>query len=105
VLRKAGQCVVDVEGLLDLREQVIVRCVGQLLGVGGHLARAGAEPVDAESARQLGDPGADGLVVPQSVEPLEDPREDLLEDVLRVLLWEAEGLNADRGRLRPALRR
>jgi hypothetical protein len=96
VLRQAGERVVDVERLLDLREHVLVGRIGQLFGVGGDLARAGAEPVDAEAARQLGDPGTDGLVVTQGVEPFEDAREDVLEDILGILLGEPEGLDADR---------
>src|SRR3954447_18539515 len=84
----------DVEGLLELAEHVVrcrvLHCVGRLF------ARAGPEAVDAQAARQLCDPWAEGLVVAQRIEALVDPGEHLLEDVLGVVLWEAEGLHADR---------
>ena len=60
------------------------------------LAGAGTEPVDAEPARQLAEPGPDGLVVAQLAEMLVGAGEDLLEDLLGVLLAQPEGLAADR---------
>ena len=86
----------DVEGLFQLGEHVFVGRVGQLFGVRRDLARAGPQPVDTESPRELGDPGADRLVLAQGVEPLVDPREDLLEDVLGVVLGQPERLDRDR---------
>jgi hypothetical protein len=87
---------VDVEGLLELGEQVLVGRLGQLFGVRRDLPRAGPQPVDAEPSRELGDPGPDRLVLAERVEPLVDPREDLLEDVLGVVLGEPERLDRDR---------
>ena len=51
----------------------------------GDLAAAGAEAVDAASARQLRDPRPDRGVVAQPVELLVHLREDVLEDVLGVV--------------------
>ena len=96
MLREARKRLVDVEGLLELREHVIGHRLGQVLRVGRDLPAAGAEAVDAESSGELRDPGPDCLVLAQSVEPLEHTREDLLEDVLGVLLGEAERLGGDR---------
>ena len=58
--------------------------------------RARAEPVDADPARQLRDPRPHRVVVPERAEPLVDAGEDVLEDVLGVLLAEAEALHRDR---------
>ena len=69
---------------------------GQLVEVGVRLARARAEPVDADPARQLCDPGPHRLVVAERAEPFVDAGEDVLEDVLGVLLAEAEALDRDR---------
>ena len=85
----------DVECLLELCEDVFAGLVGQPF-LGRLLARARAEAVDAEAAGELGDPGAEGLVVAERVEPLVDAREHLLEDVLGVVRREAEGLHGDR---------
>ena len=74
---------------------VLSSLLGQLLGR-RTLPATRAQPVDAEPARQLGDPRADRLVAPQPVQVLVHAREDLLEDVLRVVLREPEGLDADR---------
>ena len=57
---------------------------------------AGADPVDALAARQLRDPRPQGVRVAQRAEPVEDAREDLLEDVLGVVRVEAERLRGDR---------
>ena len=73
---------------------VLLPLVGQLVDR-RRLATAGAEPVDADTARQLGDPGADRLVAPEPAQVLVDAREDLLEDVLRVVLREPECLDGD----------
>src|SRR2546425_1790262 len=64
--------------------------------VGHALPAARPQAVDAEPARQLREPGADRVVVPQPVEVLVRAREDLLEDVLRRVLLEPEALHADR---------
>src|SRR5919201_6754611 len=52
--------------------------------------------IDAEPPRELGEPRSNGGVLAQPVEPVVGAREDLLEDVLRVLLGEPKGLNRDR---------
>jgi hypothetical protein len=95
VLRQRGERPVDVEGLLQLREDVLRGLVGELL-LAGLLPGAGTEAVDAEAAGELRDPGAQRLVVAERVEPFVDPGEDLLEDVFRVVRLEPEGLNGDR---------
>jgi hypothetical protein len=85
---------VDVERLLELSEDVVRGRLGYL--VGRFLARTRALAVDAEPARELGDPGPEGVVLPQRVQLLVDTREDLLVDVLGIVLGQAEGLDADR---------
>jgi hypothetical protein len=62
----------------------------------GALAGGGTESVDAQPPRELCDPGPEGVVLPQRPQLLVDAREDLLEDVLCVVLREAEGLDANR---------
>ena len=84
----------DVERLLELPEDIVRGRLGDL--VGRLLARPRALAVDAEPARELGDPGPEGVVVPQGLQLLVDAREDLLVDVLGVVLGEAERLDADR---------
>ena len=74
----------DVEGLLQLREDVHCGRVGDLL-LAGLLAGAGPEAVDAEAAGELRDPRAQRLVVAERVEPLVDSGEDLLENVFRIV--------------------
>ena len=54
------------------------------------------DAVEAEVARQLRQPRLDRAVVAQPVEPLVRAREDLLEDVLRVVLGQPEPLHGDR---------
>jgi hypothetical protein len=96
MLGQIRQRLVDVERLFELGEDVVRRRLRQLLGIGGELPRAGAQAVDAETAGELRDPGADCLVVAERVEPFVDAREDFLEDVLGVLLGKAESLDGDR---------
>ena len=74
----------DVESLLQLREDVHCGRVGELL-LAGLLAGAGSEAVDAETTGELRDPRAQSLVVAEGVEPLVDSGEDLLENVFRVV--------------------
>src|SRR5919201_6179873 len=64
VLRQAGESLVHRERLVDPRQRVVEARRLQVLS-GRLLARPGAEVVDAEAARELGEPGADGLVFPQ----------------------------------------
>ena len=66
------------------------------VGVRRRVAGVQAQPVDAEPARELGEPRPDGVVVPQLRQPLERAGENLLEDVLRVLLRQPEAAPADR---------
>ena len=84
VLGQRGERTVDVEGLLQLREDVHCGRVGDLL-LAGLLAGAGPEAVDAEAAGELRDPRAQRLVVAERVEPLVDSGEDLLENVFRIV--------------------
>ena len=54
----------------------------------------GAGPsVDTKATRQLGEPGADRVVVPELVEMLVRAREHFLEDVFRVVLGQLESLD------------
>ena len=94
--RQGGERLVHVERLFDVRELVFIGHRCELLGVRGGLTRAGTESVDAHPPGQLRDPGPDRLVLAQALEPLVDAREDLLEDVLCVVLREAEALDRDR---------
>src|SRR5439155_19942079 len=55
-----------------------------------------AQPVDAETPRQLGQPGTNGRVVSKPVEILVRAREDFLEDVLGVCLRQPESLYGNR---------
>jgi hypothetical protein len=96
MLGQVCQRLVHVERFFELGEDVVRRRLRHLLGVGGELPRAGAQAVDAETASELRDPGADCLVVAERVEPFVDAREDFLEDVLGVLLGKAESLDGDR---------
>src|SRR5919198_1093909 len=94
VLRRGGERLVDRQRLVEQGERLLA--AGEQLLVGdGALARAGPQPVDAEPARQLGEPGAEGGVVPELVQVLVRTREDLLEDVLGVRLRQPEGLHGD----------
>ena len=86
----------DVEGFLELREDVVGGDLAQIVRVLDGLTRAGAEAVDAEAAGELTDPGAHGFVVTQGLEPLVHASEHLLEDVFGVRLGQAERLDADR---------
>src|SRR6266542_330723 len=90
----SSERLVDGQGLVQPDERrvglgLLVSFLQQLL------ARAGTDPIDAEPARELRDPGADGRVVAKLVEILVDPREALLEDVLGVGLGQAKGLHRD----------
>ena len=93
-LTQRAERLVDVERLLDVGEPVGPDPRARLR-LGGILACA-AEPVDAGAAGELADPGTYRRVVPQAVEPLVRPGEDILEDVLGVLGREAEAADADR---------
>ena len=85
-----------VERLLQRGEHVLGGRFREIVEAGVGLARARPEPVDAEPAGELRDPRPYRLVLAQRVEPLEDAGEDLLEDVLGVLLREAEALDGNR---------
>jgi hypothetical protein len=87
---------VHVEGVLEVGEHVIGGHVGKRFDFRPDLAAARPEPVDAESAGELGDPRADGVVLAERVEPFVDAREDVLVNVLGVLRRQAEGLDGDR---------
>jgi hypothetical protein len=87
---------VHVEGVLEIGEHVLGGDVGERFDVRADLAPARAEPVDAESAGELRDPGADGVVLSERVEPLVDACEDVLENVLGILRRQPEGLEGDR---------
>ena len=84
-----------VERLLQLAEHVVGGRIRELFEVGPDLARARAQAVDAKAPRELSDPGSNGVVVAERVEPLVDPREHVLEDVLRVVRREPETLDGD----------
>ena len=62
----------------------------------GSLARAGAKAIEATPARQLADPGPQRVVRAERVQPLVRPREDVLEDVVRLVGREPEALGRDR---------
>jgi hypothetical protein len=96
VLRRGGERLVDGQRLVQLRKRLVGLAGFELFLGGGTLARAGAEPVDAEPPRELREPGPDGGVVPQLVEVLVRAREHFLEDVLRVGLGQPERLDRDR---------
>jgi hypothetical protein len=81
---------------LELGDQIVCGDARERVFVGGLLPRARPEAIDAQTPRELTDPGADGLVVAQIAKPLVDAREDLLEDVLRVVLGKPERLGCDR---------
>ena len=81
--------------VIELAEDVVGRGLVEL-GVGGSVAGDQAQPVDAEPAREHGEPGSDRVVASQLRQPLEGPGEDLLEHVFRVMLREAEAAAADR---------
>jgi len=95
VLRRGGQGLMDRQRLVEQRERLLRTCDRQLLLRDRPLAGRRTQPVDAEPPRQLRKPGPDGRVVPELVEVLVGAREHLLEDVLRVLRREPEGLDGD----------
>src|SRR5919106_2612301 len=95
VLRKRCERLVNGERLVEQLHGLVDVVRSQLLA-GELLPAAGAQPVDAEAAGELSDPGPDRLIVAKAVEMLVRAREDLLEDVLGVVLAQAEGLRADR---------
>jgi hypothetical protein len=86
---------VHVECVFEVGEHVLGRDLGQRLDVGSHLLAARPEAVDADAAGQLRDPGTNGIVVAQRVEPLVHTREHVLEDVLRVLRRKPKSLDRD----------
>ena len=94
VARKRRERLVDVEGFVERRDRVVdARRLGDLARL---LACAGADRVQAQPSRQLGQPGPDRRVVPKLRQVLVRAGEDLLEDVLRVGLGEAKRLDGDR---------
>src|SRR5437868_4233723 len=96
VLGQARHRVMDVERLVDPRDRILVRVRRQIGLVGCFLSCARSQPVDADAAGELGDPGLDRVVAAQRAEPLVDLREDFLEDVLGVVLPEPKPLRRDR---------
>ena len=82
--------------LVELRQRLVGFSRLERLRVGRGLPPGGAQPVDAEPAGELRDPGPQSIVAPQAVEMLVDPREHLLEDVLGVVLRKPKGLHRDR---------
>src|SRR5262249_47290872 len=83
------------------RERLVERADALLVGeavlerFGRALARARADRVDAEPARELREPGPQRLVVAEAVEVLPRPHEDVLEDVLRLGIGQPEALERD----------
>ena len=84
-----------VERLLQLGEHVVGGRVREVFEIRPHLPRARAQAIDAKTPRELSDPGSNGVVVAERVEPLVDPREYVLEDILRVVGSEPETLDGD----------
>ena len=77
-----------------MRDRVVdARRLGDLARL---LARAGANRVEAEPPRQLGEPGPDRGVVAELRQVLVRAGEHLLEHVLGVRLGQAERLDRDR---------
>src|SRR5919197_917025 len=89
-----GHCFAHGERLVDLLERLLPPWSRDLLR--RLLARTGRDGVETQPSRELRDPGPERGVVHECVELRVDAREDLLEDVLGVLLPQAEALNADR---------
>src|SRR5919109_663286 len=84
-----------VESLVQLRH-VVVGGVEEWLDFLRTLPSESAQAVDAQPAGELREPRTNGGVVAEPVEPLVGAREDLLEDVPRVLPREPECLARDR---------
>jgi hypothetical protein len=63
------------------------------------------QPVDAEASRERGEPGPEGVVVPQRVQALVGRAKRLLEDVLRIGIAEPERLARSRRRTARSARR
>ena len=83
----------DGERLVELLDR---RLDAVRLDVGGLLALARGDPVEADPSGQLCDPGTERLRVPQRSEPAVDPDEDVLEGILGVGDLEPVTLGADR---------
>src|SRR5439155_6349665 len=81
------------EGLVELRDRLVDADGLDVLR--RSLACGRAELVDAEPAGQLAQPRPDRVVVPQLLELLVGPGEDLLEHVLGVVVGEAKRLDGD----------
>src|SRR5260221_7975352 len=94
VVRHRGHGVVDCHRLVELRQRLVE--VARLDLLHGGLTSVRGEAVDARPARHLGEPRAERLVVPQAVEVGVYARENVLENVLGIVLAEAEPLRADR---------
>lgn len=60
------------------------------------LSATGSEPVDSDTPGELADPGLKRAGIAQRLELLERARKHLLEDILGVVLREAEGARRDR---------
>src|SRR6266403_5134749 len=56
VVRQTGHRVVDVEGVVDPADRVLVRIYREIAFVGRLLARARSQPVDADASGELSDP-------------------------------------------------
>src|SRR5207249_4519861 len=93
VLRERRQRLVDRERLVERVQRLIQRPFLDRLG--RLLAPAGPQPVNAQPARQLREPGPECLVVTQLPKTLVHAGEALLEDVLRVRLPEPESPDRD----------
>jgi len=96
MLGQLREGLVHVERLLELRENIVGGLIREVADLGLGLTCARAHAVDAEAPRELSDPGANCIVVAERVEPLVDPREHVLEDVLRVVRRQPEALDCDR---------
>src|SRR5262249_58101226 len=71
-----------------------LRLLGYLFD--GRFTLAGAQLVDAFTPGELGDPRSQSVRVAQRAEPVVDPCEDILEDILGVVGTEPERLGRDR---------
>src|SRR5262245_33256558 len=97
VLTVVGQdreCLVDRNRLVQPDQRVVH--FGRLDHVLWMLLGASPQPVDTEAPGQLGEPRPDRVVVPELVEMLVGPRENLLKHVLCVVLRQLERLDGDR---------
>jgi hypothetical protein len=94
VLGQLGQELAHHPGLLEPLDRLVRLAAVDLL----HRLDAArvAQAVEAAAPRQLRDPRPHGVVLAELAEPLVDPREHLLEDVVGVVLGQPEALDADR---------